>query len=127
MSTEILAWTKEPEPKGTLFTAQDLANRENVIALFWACKLNVGYITADGWEYLFHKYGLSELLHIDLDIKWFDSQDLKSQTCDLIYESLIAGYNPIHTQKGDYDTETRTFLNLDGTTQLIDWDKIVLE
>lgn len=125
MSTEILAWTKEPEPKGTLFTAQDLVNRENVIALFWACKLNIGYITALGWEYLFHKYGLSELLYIDLDIKWFDSQDLKSQTCDLIYESLIAGYNPIHAQKGDYDTETRTFLNLDGTTQLIDWDNLV--
>ena len=122
--SSLLAWKQKPEPKGVLYTSKELSDRQNVIDLFDACKHKTGYINAEGWQFLFLKYGLNELLIIDLDIKWFNSLDLKSHSCDMIYEAMIAGYNPINSEMGDYDDETKTFISLNGEKRFIDWDNL---
>ena len=125
MNKTLLAWKKNPEPNGVLYYADELSNRQNVIDLFDACKHKQGYINADGWAFLFYQYGLNELLVIDLDIKWFSSSDLKSHACDMVYEAMIAGYNPLNDEKGDYDDETKSFINNDGISRKIDWDNLI--
>lgn len=42
----------------------------------------------------------------------------------MVYESMIAGYNPIQKEYGDYDDETKTFINIDGRKTIIDWDNL---
>ena len=124
LSSNLLAWNKNPEPKGVLYYRDDLSIRANIATLFEACKRKTGYINADGWEFLFLKYGINELLLIDLDVKWFNTQDLKDHACDLVFEAMIAGYNPLNQKKGDYDEATQTFINLDGLSRKIDWDNL---
>ena len=121
MSDTILAWNQKPLPDGVLYTSKALADRINVVTLFDACKHKHGYITADGWEFLFNHYGINELLNIDLDIKWFNYMDLNTHTNELIFEALIAGYNPFHQEKGDYDEEAQIFINLEGYVRKIEW------
>lgn len=124
IQNNILAWKKSPEPKGVLYSLNELKIRQNVIDLFESCKQKDGYINADGWAYLFFQYGLNELLVIDLDIKWFNTVDLKVHSCDLVFEAMLAGYNPLNDEKGDYDETTQTFINFEGVSRKIDWDNL---
>lgn len=121
MKSNFLAWEKKAD-KDTTYTQVDLVNTTIVQNLFSACKHDKGYITADGWLFLFNHYGLNELLIIDLEVSWFDSSDLKNQKNSLIYHALMAGFNPFTNELGDYDTETTSFINLKGVKSSIVFD-----
>lgn len=121
---KILAWSRAPEPDGSLYAAADLTNTKIVAELFESCKVADAYINADGWEFLFETYGADRLLEIDTESHWFDSSGNTPQLADLVYQALISGYNPLDKEKGDYDVETSSFLSLNGYKRKIDWSSI---
>lgn len=124
MNQEILAWSKHPEPKGTLYSSDDLAKKEAVIGLFVACQASEGYINADGWDFLFQHYGFRGLHEIDAISQWLTIDDEGEWIARLVYQALNAGYNPIDKEKGDYDPDSGKFIRLDGFVKMIDWDSI---
>lgn len=123
-STEVLAWRKG-QGSGDLYTASDLSRADQVKEVFAACKAAQGYITAEGWAFLFSVWHPEALLNLDLDIGWFHSGEAKEYAAHLIYQSLMAGYNPISGEKGDYDADMGLFLSLKGRKEKIDWDEIM--
>lgn len=118
---QILAWKKHPEPNGVLYSSEDLLNEEAIIELFNSCEHSEAYITSDGWEFLFGEFGLKKLLEINMKSTWVDHD---APIAGLIYQSLIAGYNPVQNEKGDYDPDTEFFLTLDGLKCKVDWNEI---
>ena len=65
------------------------------------------------------------LLELDLDTGWFHSGKAEEHSAHLVYQSLMAGYNPLSGEKGDYESDSGLFLSLEGRKQKIDWDKII--
>ena len=124
MRGEILAWQQQPEPNGTLYYAPDLAAPDAVCRLFECCKQQQGYITPDGWEFLFNTFGAQKLSELNQKCGWFEEADGEAPLPNLVYQSLLAGYNPINKQTGDYDTETFEFLAHSGEVTKIDWSKL---
>ena len=120
----LLAWSKHPEPAGTLYFENKLVDPQTVTDLFSFCQIAGGYINADGWEFLFKTFGLSELLDLKLKSKWINSLHKEKPVSDLIYQSFMAGYNPLLDEKGDYDETIEMFLSLDGYKRAVDWDQI---
>lgn len=125
-STEPLAWRKS-QGSEDLYTTSDLKDPEKVKEIFAACKQAQGYITANGWAFLFSSWNLKSLLELDLDTGWFHSGNVEESSAHLIYQSLMSGYNPTSGEKGDYDPDSGLFLSLKGRKEKIDWDKIIAE
>lgn len=124
VSGETLAWRKG-QGSGDLYTASELRRPEKVSELFAACKASQGYITADGWAFLFSNWQSCDLLELDLDTGWFHSGQAHEHTAHLLYQSLMAGYNPLSGEKGDYDPDSGLFLSLEGRKEKIDWDEVM--
>lgn len=124
MTQEILAWQKQPKPNGTLYTAADLSAPKAVTALFEASKTSEAYINADGWQFLFGHYGFKGLFEIDAASGWLVHPQEGEWISRLVYVSLMAGYNPIGSQKGDYDPDSGKFISLEGFVSMIDWKAI---
>ncbi|AHM60287.1 hypothetical protein D770_10150 [Flammeovirgaceae bacterium 311] len=124
MEKEIVAWRKHPEPKGTIYSAGDLSRKEAVVALFVGSKASEAYINADGWQFLFEYYGIGGLHEIDTISGWLVVDDEGEWISRLVYFSLLAGYNPIDGEKGDYDPDSGKFISLEGFVKMIDWDAI---
>lgn len=122
-SAEALAWRKGKE-SGDLYSAADLGQEEKVKEIFAACKEAEGYITADGWAFLFKIWQMEELLKIDRDSDWFYSGGVEDSAAHLIYQSLMAGYDPLSGEKGDYDPDSGLFISLEGKKHKVDWDEI---
>lgn len=123
-SEEALAWRKG-QGSGDLYTASELKRADKVKEVFVACKAAEGYVTADGWAFLFSAWQADGLLELDLDVGWFHSGQAKEHTAHLIYQSLMAGYNPLSGEKGDYDADSGLFLSLEGRKEQIDWDEVM--
>ena len=124
MTKEVLAWRKYPEPNGTIYTSTDLIDKGAIMALFDACKTSEAYINADGWRFLFEHFGIKGLFEIDTISEWLDTSNEGEWISRLVYFSLLAGYNPIGKEKGDYDPDSGKFITLDGFVKIIDWDSI---
>lgn len=124
VSTEALAW-RRGQGSGDLYTASDLRRPEKVKEIFAACKEAQGYITAEGWAFLFSIWELNSLLELDLDVGWFHSGKAEEHAAHLIYQSLMAGYNPLTREKGDYEADSGLFLSFEGKKHKIDWDEIM--
>jgi hypothetical protein len=117
------AWSKQPEPKGSLYSSKELSDKKSVVVLFHHCSISQGYITAEGWEFLFKHYEVEELISLALESGWLPENKAEHLSA-LVYQSLISGYNPIDKQKGDYDPESGIFLSLDGYKKIFEWDKL---
>ena len=124
VSEEALAWRSGPG-SGDLYSTADLRRPEKVKEIFVACKAAQGYITAEGWAFLFDVWQLKGLLDLDLDVGWFHSGSAEEHAAHLIYQSLMAGYNPLSKEKGDYDSDSGLFISLEGRKYKIDWDEIM--
>ena len=120
---EVLAW-RSGAGIGKLYEASDLTKPEKLKELFAACKEAQGYITADGWAFLFRIWRLEELLEMDLDSGWFYSGGVEDSAAHLIYQSLMAGFDPLSGEKGDYDPDSGLFISLEGKKHKVDWDEI---
>lgn len=123
-SAEVLAWRKG-KGSGDLYTAAALKRPARVQEIFAACKAAQGYITADGWEFLFSTWQAGGLLELDLEVGWFHSGKPAEHVAHLVYQSLMAGYNPIRREKGDYEADSGLFLSHDGAKIKIDWDEVM--
>ena len=124
VSEEVLAW-RSGEGSGELYAAADLRHPEKVKELFAACKEAQGYITADGWAFLFSRWNMKGLLELDQDTGWFHSGKAEEYFAHLIYQSLMAGYNPLSREKGDYDSDSGLFLSFEGRKHKVDWEDII--
>lgn len=124
MEKEIVAWHKHPEPKGTIYSPGDLSRKEAVVALFKGSKTSEAYINADGWQFLFEYYGIRGLYEIDAISGWLVADDEGEWISRLVYFSLLAGYNPVDGEKGDYDPDSGKFISLEGFVKMMDWDAI---
>ena len=123
-SAEAVAWRND-QGSGELYSAADLKSPEKIKEIFAACKAAQGYITAEGWEQLFRFWSMKQLLEIDEGTDWFHSGKREENAAHLIYQSLMAGYNPLSREKGDYESDSGIFLPLDGRKCTIDWDEIL--
>lgn len=123
-SADVLAWRND-QGAGNLFTAADLKQADRVKEIFAACKEAQGYVTADGWAFLFSVWSMEKLLEIDGESGWFHSGKEKEPAAHLVYQSLMAGYNPLSGEKGDYEPDSGLFLSLEGRKHTIDWDEIL--
>lgn len=123
-SGKTLAWSSGIDSE-EFYTAKDLGQTDKIKKIFAACKDSQGYITAEGWEFLFSMWDLKELLELDLETKWFHSGTAEESSAHLIYQSLMAGYNPICREKGDYESDSGLFISLEGKKSHVNWDKIL--
>ena len=121
---QILAWSIEPVPDGIQYNAAMLGNQSDVEALFTYCKLDQGIILAEGWQFLFEQFGLNNLIDIDQKSHWLKHEDKGEWICKFVDQALMAGYNPVINEAGDYDPETGMFLLLDGQKTSVDWKAI---
>lgn len=124
MENEIAAWRKHPEPKGTLYGVTDLSHKEAVVDLFRASKTAEAYINAAGWQFLFDYWGLRQLYEIDAESGWLEASEEGGWISRLVYFSLMAGYNPLDGEKGDYDPDSGKFISLEGRVKRIDWEEV---
>lgn len=123
-SGEVLAW-RSGQGAGEVYSAADLKQPGKVKAVFAAGKEAQGYITADGWAFLLSVWSIKDLLEMDRDSGWFHSGEEGESKAHLIYQSLMAGYNPLSREKGDYESDSGLFLSLGGRKYKIDWDEIL--
>lgn len=123
-SAEVLAW-RRGQVSGDLYTAAVLEYPAKVQEIFAACKVAQGYITAGGWEFLFSRWQPDALLELDLEVGWFHSGKPEEQMAHLLYQSLMAGYNPLSSEQGDYDADSGLFLSHEGSKVKIDWDEVM--
>ena len=54
-----LAWYQWPEPDGTSYFEDDLADPQKVEGLFDYCQILLANITREGWRFLLKTHGLS--------------------------------------------------------------------
>jgi hypothetical protein len=101
----LLAWRKYPEPNGTNYSPEDLQNELTVEVLFDYCQIFEAVIYAPGWHYLFKTYGIEGILRINQRSGWYeeDSQAM------LVYQSHVAGYDPIADAFGTYNEASGIF------------------
>lgn len=109
MRYDLLAWTRNPAPRGTSYFAHDLTDADKVIEVFAYAHLSLGRITREGWRFLWFHYGLEGLLAINRYAEWFDVNDDEAAAADLVRESLTVGYDPVSGYYGDYSTESQSF------------------
>jgi hypothetical protein len=104
MTDILLAWYPYPAPQGTSYYPRDLAQPANVVALFKQASRFRAHVTAEGWRYLFTRYGLEGLLDLNRAAGWFDATDEREAAEQLISRARIAGYEPRtnHVQ-GDFE------------------------
>ena len=103
---ELLAWRKYPEPDGTSYYAEHLQTDAQIVSLFDYCQILEAYITAQGWKFLFDRFGSKKLFQLAIQSAWFDEEDGEDF---LIYHSLISGYDPETDRFGVYSEATGTF------------------
>lgn len=65
-----------PPPRGTEYTADDLADPHKVVELFGYCSILEGVITKTGWDFLIRSYGYEKLFAMDKAGQWFDADSL---------------------------------------------------
>ena len=121
MKPQPAAWQQHPEPKGTLYYPDDLAQAETVQKLFAACNNSGAYVTADGWQFLFRNYSLPELVQLSVAAGWVSTEADTNTLIHLVSQALLAGYDPLSNQQGDFDTETNEFISLSGNVSKINW------
>jgi hypothetical protein len=95
MRSAILAWYQYPEPTGTEYFADDLSEPRQVVRLFNRAAQFRAHITAQGWRFLWKRYGLSGLLEINRESGWFDPEDDHAAAEQMFNRSSIAGYDPV--------------------------------
>ena len=95
MRGAILAWYQYPEPTGTEYFASDLSEAPAVVRLFVRASAFRAHITAQGWQFLWKRHGLSGLLEINKEAGWFDPENELAAAEQMINRSNIAGYDPI--------------------------------
>lgn len=119
-----LAWYQYPEPGGTHYNNVDLEDPEIVENLFDYCQIQLALITREGWQRLFQIHGEDQLLAINKNSGWFDTDSEHSARRDLHFQCLLAGYDPITDKLGQYDHDTGFFCSDEGEKRHIPADEI---
>src|SRR5438270_4499922 len=65
MKRDLLAWCQFPEPQGTPYGEQDLADPAKVAELLDRAQVHRAWIAREGWEALWRLYGLEGLLDLN--------------------------------------------------------------
>jgi hypothetical protein len=94
MTKTLLAWDPLPFPQGTSYYAADLADALSVAELFRRVSHFRAHITAEGWRFLWTRYGAAALLEINRTAAWIDADNDTETLEQLTNRSLIAGYDP---------------------------------
>src|SRR6266498_3044203 len=95
MTNILLAWNPLPFPQGTNSYAADLSDLESVVQLFKQASHFRAHITAEGWRFLWTRFGDHGLLEINRQAGWIDGDNDRDVTEQLVSRSLIAGYDPV--------------------------------
>ncbi|MCU0392448.1 MAG: hypothetical protein MUE81_15130, partial [Thermoflexibacter sp.] len=102
-----------------IFNHFDVLEESELVQLFQSCSSGAGYITSEGWQFLFLELGAETLLSIYQH--WVNGM---APMEGLILLALKAGYHPIHNEYGDYDEAEGYFITLNGFKFRVDWEEI---
>ena len=94
MTKTLLAWDPLPFPEGTSYHAADLSDAQSVAKLFRRASHFRAHITAEGWRFLWTRYGAQGLLEINQSAAWISADNRAEILEQLTNRALIAGYNP---------------------------------
>ena len=83
MKTELLAYRKYPEPKGTDYYKIDLDTEQKIIELFDYCQILEAIITKNGWTFLINKYGIKKMFELNNLSGWMDCESLEEFEQDI--------------------------------------------
>lgn len=119
-----LAWYRYPEPGGTHYGTTELNDPETVKILFDYCQTLLALISREGWQHLYRTHGEAQLLALNKESGWFDTDSEYSAKRDLHYQCLLAGYDPVNDTLGKYDHETGLFCSDAGEKRHIPPDEI---
>jgi len=95
MTRILLAWQSHPQPQGTSLFPHDLSEVDAVVRLFKEASRFRAQITAEGWRFLWTRYGRRGLLEINAQAGWIAGDSDREVIEQLTSRSLIAGYNPV--------------------------------
>jgi len=90
----LLAWQPLPEPAGTSYHPEDLADPETVARLFQAAARYRAHVTPQGWRFLWTHYGLKGLLRINRHASAWADDDDRDAADQLVSLARITGYDP---------------------------------
>jgi hypothetical protein len=93
MTDLLLAWQPLPEPEGTSYYPDDLADPEIVSGLFRQAARYRAHVTPQGWRFLWTHYGLKDLLRINREAGAWDADEREAAE-QFVSLALIAGYDP---------------------------------
>lgn len=94
MTDILLAWDPLPFPQGTSYHAPDLADAQSVVALFRLASHFRAHVTAEGWRFLWTRYGATGLLEINRIAAWIYAETDTEILEQLTNRARIAGYDP---------------------------------
>jgi hypothetical protein len=94
MTKTLLAWDPLPFPEGTSYHAADLSDAQSVAKLFRRASHFRAHITAEGWRFLWARYGAAGLLEINREAAWIYAECETETLEQLTNRALIAGYDP---------------------------------
>ena len=88
--SKVLAFYIYPEPKGTEYLRDDLADPNTVIRVFDYCQILLASITKAGWEFLVDHYGYEKLFELDRISAWKNCDSVTEYKTEIEYEMSIA-------------------------------------
>jgi hypothetical protein len=94
MNDILLAWDPLPLPQGTSYHAADLSDAQSVAELFKRASHFRAHVTAEGWRFLWTRYGATALLEINRAAAWIYAESETETLEQLTNRALIAGYDP---------------------------------
>jgi hypothetical protein len=94
MTHLLLAWDPLPFPQGTSYHEPDLSDAQSVARLFKRASHFRAHITAEGWRFLWTRYGVQGLLEINRSAAWIYADNDTEILEELTNRALVAGYDP---------------------------------
>ena len=97
------------KPQGIKRQGPNIDDPKTVVQLLADARALDAQLSRQGWRYLWSHYGLQGLITFARRSGWpnCDPDDAVAEA--LVFESLVAGYDPVSGMFGEYDQETETF------------------
>lgn len=122
---QVLAFERFGATIGKNLYAEDLQTEQQVEGAFNLSQIQCLYITGEGWQHLFQRFGIAKLYEIDQLSEWFfDENEIEGDWLECIYALVVmCGYYPGTNSLGTWNDDENSFVT-SGTAITIDWQHL---